>query len=524
MKYFLKVIFVLLLILILTIPSIVSKEMITNKIRKAADQENVLFINPMDSPWPMMCHDRRHTSQSPYNTSHITMSEKWRFKTESLIEGSVTIDANGMIYFGCWDSYLYCLYPNGTVNWKYKTTDIITSTPTIDEEGTLYVTSWDKSLYAIHPNGTIKWRFYAGGRTDVSPIIGEDGVIYFGVKGPEIYSGRFYAVNPDGSEKWYYDVDYFIKSDPAIDDNGIIYFGSHNSYLYALYPNGTLKWRYKTGDWVRGSPSIANDGTIYIASSDDYLHAIYQNGSFRWKTLIDWGSNANPSIGNDGTIYVGGKCLYAINPDGSIKWSFDFGNEHNDAWSSPAISAEGIIYVGTVIDGMFGGELVAVNPDGTERWRKWIANQYVYSSPSIGVDGTIYIGSTSRLYGDGNEPPHTPTIMGPTEGKYEEGHEYTIVTTDPENQDIRYFVEWGDGRFNAWIGPIKSGEAAIATHQWFEPGEYTIRARAEDERGDYSDWVTLEVSMPKNKETSSFFEQLMDSFPFLERLFTILFF
>jgi len=451
-------------------------------IEKEVSSHTAISDGLMDSAWPMKCHDKRHTSQSLYNTSHISTSEKWRFETEYLIEESVAIDSNGMLYFGSWDRNLYCLYPNGTVYWTYPIGTSFDTCPAIDESGIIYIGTYDdKNLDAIYPNGTRKWRFNAEDFIDSSPVIGEDGTIYFGVMGPEIYSGRFYAIDKNGTEKWHFDVDHYIMSDPAIDDNGIIYFGSIDTYLYALYPNGTLKWKYKTGDWIRGPPSIAVDGTIYIGSLDRYLHAVYPNGTCRWKTSIDWGSDVNPSIANDGTIYVGGEHLYAINPDGTIKWEFNLGEDHYVGWSSPAISAEGIVYIGTVIGGTDGGEIIAVNPDGTERWRKLIASNYVASSPSIGPDGTVYIASCSdkegysfayvHAFGTGgepNEPPNTPSITGPTEGHIEEWHEYTLVTMDPENQDVRYLIDWGDGYTDAWVGPYNSGEEVIVGHWWFE--------------------------------------------------------
>ena len=497
---------------------------------KDVDVPSVESVNgPMDSAWPMKCYNTHHTGQSPYNTAHISESEKWRFKTDSLIEESVAIDSNGMLYFGSWDEYLYCLYPNGTVFWKYDIPSYIDTCPAIDEDGVIYIGCyWDYYLDAIYPNGTRKWRFVAEESIDGSPVIGEDGTIYFGIKGPEMYGGRLYAVDRNGSEKWHYDVDHFIMSDPAIDDNGVIYFGSIDTYMYALYPNGTLKWKYKTEEWIRGPPSIANDGTIYIASLDGYLYALHPDGTLRWKTSIDWGSDSNPSIAYDGTIYIGGEKLYAINPDGSIKWEFDLGDERLIGWSSPAISADGIIYVATIIDFIEGGEIIAVNPDGTERWRKLIANSYISSSPCIGADGTVYIGSISRKNrnsysyihafgpdGEPNNPPDTPSITGPIEGHPEEWMEFTIVSTDPENQDVRYFIDWGDGDVDIWIGPYNSDEEIIKGHYWFYSGTYTIKVRAEDDRGEYSDWAYLEVTMPVNQHSYSFplLQRLLERFP-----------
>ena len=71
--------------------------------------------------------------------------------------------------------------------------------------------------------------------------------------------------------------------------------------------------------------------------------------------------------------------------------------------SSAAISAHGTIYFGTNVyyPSMGGGDIIALNPDGTERWRKRIANVWIDSSPCIGEDGTVYIESVNDDQGGG---------------------------------------------------------------------------------------------------------------------------
>jgi outer membrane protein assembly factor BamB len=68
----------------------------------------------------------------------------------------------------------------------------------------------------------------------------------------------------------------------------------------------------------------------------------YQKWSFTTGSYV----SSSPAIGADGTIYVGSDDynLYAINPDGSQKWSFTTGYM---VLSSPAIGADGTIYVGS---------------------------------------------------------------------------------------------------------------------------------------------------------------------------------
>ena len=434
---------------------------------------------PMDSAWPMKCHDNRHTGQSPYSTIDTTDTVKWRYKTSWQIEGGVAVDGDGTVYFGCFDGHLYALYPNGTLKWKYKTGMWIWSTPAIGEDGTIYVGAWDDYLYAIYPNGTLKWKFCAYDDISSSPAIAEDGTIYFGTM---LSGNRIYAVNPDGTEKWHYTTGYIIVSDPAVGDDGTVYIGSGDTYLYAMYPNGTLKWRFKTGDYVKGPPSIAEDGTVYIGSYDDYLYALYpDNGTMKWKCGIWYGTDTNPSIANDGTIYVGSSSkLFAINPDGTNKWTFDMGG--SIAQSSSAVSSEGIIYTGTEIGGGTGGDIVAVNPDGTERWRKSIANAWVDSSPSIGEDGTVYIGSSSE--DSGGYSYGYLYAFGPGELKADANGPYYGLT----DQTVQ-FTGTSSGGYSPhsyfWdFGDTYTSEEQNPTHTYTNPGNYTAVLTVTDDEGE----------------------------------------
>jgi len=47
-----------------------------------------------------------------------------------------------------------------------------------------------------------------------------------------------------------------------------------------------LKWKFKTRGDVESSPVIAQNGTIYVGSLDHYLYAINPNGSLKWKFRI----------------------------------------------------------------------------------------------------------------------------------------------------------------------------------------------------------------------------------------------
>jgi outer membrane protein assembly factor BamB len=489
---------------------------------------------PMDSPWSMKCHDLHHTSRSPYSTANITGLEKWRFRASDGVDGGPIIGDDGTIYFGDKDRYIYAIYPNGTLKWKYHTSHWITSAPALAEDGTLYVGSWDCKLYAFNPDGSLKWKVGAhGGSIASSPAIAEDGTIYVGtMKGFD--EGEIVAFNSNGTVKWVYPTGYYIISCPAIGDDGTIYIGSGDTYFYAMNPNGTLKWRFKTGDVVKAPPSIAVDGTIYIGSFDDYLYALYpNNGTMKWKCKVGYGTYTNPSIASDGTIYIGGQKLYAIYPNGTMKWSFDLGSEIHIAQSSSAISADGTIYVGTQIGSVSGGDIIAINPDGTEKWRKKLVdNEWIRSSPCIGEDGTVYIGSQREESGylhafgpvESNSPPETPTISGETNGEAGKGYWYAFNVIDPDLNPISFYIDWGDGT-EGWKFERASGETCYYKHTWSEEDNYTIRVKAKDVLGEESDWGYLEVIMPKNKPFNFNFnllswllERFPNAFPIMRQL------
>jgi len=91
----------------------------------------------------------------------------------------------------------------------------------------------------------------------------------------------------------------------------------------------------------------------------------------------------------------------------------------------------------------------------------------------------------------GNVPPDVPIINGPTVGGVGTSYKYSIVTTDPDNDEIHYYMDWGDGDNSGWDGPYLSGEKAILNHTWTSPGTYILKAKAKDNYNEQSDWSDI---------------------------------
>lgn len=118
-------------------------------------------------------------------------------------------------------------------------------------------------------------------------------------------------------------------------------------------------------------------------------------------------------------------------------------------------------------------------------------------------EGNITNDTTLAKIKEFNNPPYTPSITGPTNGKPGVEYKYTFVTTDPDwDEWIYYYIEWGDGQVEEWIGPyqylLPFGYRATLGHTYGEKGTYTIRVKAKDNYGGESNWSTLIVTMPKN--------------------------
>ena len=109
----------------------------------------------------------------------------------------------------------------------------------------------------------------------------------------------------------------------------------------------------------------------------------------------------------------------------------------------------------------------------------------------------------------GNNPPETPIINGTASGKPGIEYNYSFVTTDPDGNNLYYYVDWGDENNTGWLGPYLSGEEISESHMWLEKGTYIIKAKAKDIYDAESDWSNFEVTIPR---TRLFYNSLLKQF------------
>ena len=382
------------------------------------------LAQPADSPWPVFNGNNRHTGLSQYELGTDKKEFLWKYKTDSSVESSPTIGADGTIYIGSHDGNLYALNPGGSLKWKFKLAEpvyderwkvskAIMAAPAVDKNGTTYINGSSNYLHAVNPDGTEKWRFPIKWSNDFwnGPNIGADGTIYIGTarNDPKDHSmeAGVYAITPEGQEKWRYPEPSGVTIVPTIAVDGTIYAGAaevstNKGRIIALDQNGKKKWQFDLEQWLEGSASIAADGTIYSGSKEGNIYAINHDGSEKWRFKTGSGVSATPSIGPDGTVYIGSwdGNFYALeSKTGKELWRFDvkIGRDpklfegypgKETIITSAAISQDGVIVFADVFDTIYGLDL-----KGKELWRNKNNSGGFASSPAIGKEGRIYIGS-----------------------------------------------------------------------------------------------------------------------------------
>ena len=106
---------------------------------------------------------------------------------------------------------------------------------------------------------------------------------------------------------------------------------------------------------------------------------------------------------------------------------------------------------------------------------------------------------TTKITIYNNKPDKPIEITGKKTVTTNKEYEYTTQTIDPDNHQLFYLFNWGDGTATDWIGPINSGENIKIKHIWEKIGRYQIKVKAKDIHGAESEWSNpTSIAVPKN--------------------------
>jgi hypothetical protein len=267
--------------------------------------------------------------------------------------------------------------------------------------------------------------------------------------------------------------------------------------LIKLDTNGIEQWKKTFGEagFEEGNAvqQISDGGYVIVGSTNSYNATFYDiwliktdaAGNEEWNKTLDAGNLERgysiKQTKDGGYIIVGITEEYPYFLEDT--WLLKTDNKGNKEWD--------MIFGGTDEDE---GRSVHQTKDGGYIITGW-------TGPNSGLNYDVWLIKVAAFE---NKRPNQPEINGKIYGKINRLYEYTMVSTDQDNDDVYYFIDWDS--FDYWgnketeiIGPFPSGKKITVNHSWHEKGNYTIKVMAIDLHGGESDWAELEVTMPKNK-------------------------
>jgi hypothetical protein len=270
--------------------------------------------------------------------------------------------------------------------------------------------------------------------------------------------------------------------------------------------------------WLSAVPPQEGDSTVEIQISIDGISGPWRtiadnlpnNGCYQW--LVDGTGSENCRIKI--IVTTSSSSAYAISSSDFIIKGFD-ADAHGPYQGR---IDETIQFTGSAENGTlpydykwdFGDGETSGGQNSTHDYDN-TGNFTVTLTVTDNEDVTVRDITWALILGD-NKPPSAPIINGPTKGKTGIKYNYTFNSTDDNNDELYYLIDWGDGIEDA-TGVFPSGTEAPASHTWSKNGTYVIKARAGDKWGTLGEWGTLTVTIPKTRVVSnSLFQQYLSQF------------
>ncbi len=254
----------------------------------------------------------------------------------------------------------------------------------------------------------------------------------------------------------------------ALDFDGVDDCVSMNLYSSELGFNKTDD--YKISAWINSE--LTGPGVVYMISDFDLVPIFYIKFNF------------------DGTLEMKvqstSSCIIKINSDDSYDdglWHYIEGIYYGSSY--PIIE----LYVDCVL---VGSDTDWLCPLSSHQFKRAKIGMASYDSTEL-FNGIIDEVKVFKIP-SGNQPPNAPIISGPTSGNVGEDYNYTFLATDEEEDDLYFWIDWGDNNTTGWIGPYSSGEEVNVSNSWSEINIFEIRAKVKD-TFDISEWSAFLVVM-----------------------------
>ena len=315
--------------------------------------------------------------------------------------------------------------------------------------------------------------------------------------------------------------------------------GTDENSLSSIYH--TKDGGYFLGGFVKG-PEFKGDNALWMVKTDE-------DGVLKWDQIFD-GPDFEYTSGkgffqtSDGGYIMngvstsygqGGTDVWLIKTDsnGDEEWNKTYGYENYDyCWGMCGADNDGFA-IGICLNwaSMFEDAdicIIETDGDGNIEWISEFENDGHQNTRSVNPTndgGYIVGGMTSTEFGDpecdailykinpfDNGQPTKPTITGNHKGKPDTKYTFTASSSDPDNQQIFYMWDWGDGNYSEWLNTTK------ATYSWANEDNFEIKVLVKDFYGYESEWSDpFAFSTPKSKTVNPIY-WLFENFPILSQI------
>lgn len=293
-----------------------------------------------------------------------------------------TVSADGTLYLGSMGG-LTALSPDGTELWNTRV-GTVHAAPSLTPSNDIAVVTRGGLVALVTPAGVVRRSADLGAPARGSPLVLDDGSILVGTIDRRVHRldanlrRVFTAELADGT-----------ASTISQARRGLLAV-SAGRLLTLLTPRGTIQRQVSLGGRASAAAAVADDGTIWVPTVEGLLLAVEPGGRVRSRTEL--GSrhydDAAPAIGHDGAVRVPtlSAGLVCVGAGGTARWTM----ANTAGFNAPAAIDDDNTTL--VIDR--GGRLLAIEADGTERWRL-VLGTYSFQAPVLAADGTLYV-STER--------------------------------------------------------------------------------------------------------------------------------
>lgn len=267
------------------------------------------------------CCDKLGNILWKFNVATNRTASRYSVATSYWWEGNIAIDAEGYIYAGNDDFFLYCLTPSGKIRWVFRTDLFIWATVAFAEPDIVYASSFDGSVYAIRRStGKLLWKKDVRGPLIASPAIA-DGVVFQATLG-----GRVVAMHgKTGHILWGMQNPSHVYASPLVTPDGKVIVASSTGDIIAYNKDtGEKVWGWREFAVVRSSLVAAvedNDAyTIYGGNGKGEVFALTPDGALQWRLTASLDEtdpaesviNGSIALGQSGMAVPIGKSLYYV--------------------------------------------------------------------------------------------------------------------------------------------------------------------------------------------------------------------